>query len=669
MVTLAILLATASVPADEAMRVPVTSRDLVEVAEISGVTVSPDGQRVAYRVSRPSSEENETRLDWYVVDARDGVPVHIGSGGLARHNGAGVVAQQAPVWDRDSRGLRFTALADGIVAIWHWREGDPAQREIVDRADIIDFAVSPDGRSLRYTVGATRAEIAAAQRQAYENGVLVDDTLDLGQAIAGGMIVGGKRVMQRFSSEWFEKKALLWDTPRRTKIVALGAARDAAGPAEAAAPLGPPRVNQGRKVAGDDGSVFELAAEDGTSLVTATRPNGVRLVCDAEACRSPGLAAIAARPGHDMLILFERAGTSREKVWLWEPGKGEPRLLAITDGDVRSPALLPRCVAAARALACIHGAPAVPPKLVSYDYDSGAMSTLADPNAELRRRIVADVEPMAWANGHRGVLLRPLSTPEPLPLVIQYSYCGGFLKGGVGDEIPILPLLEHGIAVLCMDRVRPPKDAAMDEVYRIALTAIEQAIGDLGAAGVVDTRRVGIGGLSFGSQVAMWSIRHSDRFAAATISSGQVTPHYYWNNAVPDRGFADMFTQWWKAGDPDSDPERWHVLSPVYNIASFDTPLLMQLPESEVRNIIELHTKLKRAGKPVELFAFADEVHIKYQPAHKRAVYERNLDWYRFWLIGDEDLDPAKAEQYTRWRDLLATRPSRSGSSDLGDAN
>jgi hypothetical protein len=30
----------------------------------------------------------------------------------------------------------------------------------------------------------------------------------------------------------------------------------------------------------------------------------------------------------------------------------------------------------------------------------------------------------------------------------------------------------------------------------------------------------------------------------------------------------------------------------------------------------------------------------------------RNLDWFRFWLKGEEDPDPAKAEQYARWREL-----------------
>ena len=29
-----------------------------------------------------------------------------------------------------------------------------------------------------------------------------------------------------------------------------------------------------------------------------------------------------------------------------------------------------------------------------------------------------------------------------------------------------------------------------------------------------------------------------------------------------------------------------------------------------------------------------------------------SVDWLRFWLKGEEDPDPAKVEQYARWREL-----------------
>jgi hypothetical protein len=49
---------------------------------------------------------------------------------------------------------------------------------------------------------------------------------------------------------------------------------------------------------------------------------------------------------------------------------------------------------------------------------------------------------------------------------------------------------------------------------------------------------------------------------------------------------------------------------------------------------------------------FRDETHIKWQPAHLHTIVQRNLDWFEFWLQDREDPDPAKAEQYTRWRKL-----------------
>jgi hypothetical protein len=33
-----------------------------------------------------------------------------------------------------------------------------------------------------------------------------------------------------------------------------------------------------------------------------------------------------------------------------------------------------------------------------------------------------------------------------------------------------------------------------------------------------------------------------------------------------------------------------------------------------------------------------------------------SVDWFRFWLKGDEDRDPAKAEQYVRWREMRKQR-------------
>jgi dipeptidyl aminopeptidase/acylaminoacyl peptidase len=632
-------------PPAEVSRIPVTTRDLVELAEVGAPTLSPDGRRIAYRLSHASVDANAARLSWHVADVNGQGPAVELDGGALRPDASGVPVETAPVWDADNRGLRFLALRDGIAAIWHWREGEPLRREIVDDADIVDFALSADGTALDYVIGATRAAIADAERSAYRDGVVVDGSVNLNQAVAGGVIEDGQRITRRISSAWFDNQRILWDAPRTRKT------RIPDDPAHLPAP---PEPVQGLSSRAPDGSVADIVGEKTEQRVRVIRPDGREIFCTAGPCKSGKLLALAWRPGADTLVLFEKDRSAREIIWLWHVGAAKAAKLAVTSGPLRVPGRPPRCAVGAEALFCADARPLTPPRLVSIDYASQATRILAEPNRLLAMRIAAKAEPMAWPGGFTGYFLTPPDQRGPLPVVVQYYMCDGFLKGGTGDEIPMLPLVEHGIAVLCIDAVRAPRSAGMEGSYDLALKTILGALDGLAARGRIDPARVGIGGLSFGSSVALWSIRKSKRFAAATVASGQISPHYYWINALPDRGFTGVLDEYWNLGDPDSDPERWRRIAPVWDVAAFDTPLLMQLPESEIQSNVEFHARLKRAGKPAEMIVFADELHIKYQPAHKRASYERNLDWYRFWLKGEEDDAPAKAGQHLRWRQLRA---------------
>ena len=73
---------------------------------------------------------------------------------------------------------------------------------------------------------------------------------------------------------------------------------------------------------------------------------------------------------------------------------------------------------------------------------------------------------------------------------------------------------------------------------------------------------------------------------------------------------------------------------------------------------MSMYRRLTDRQKPVELIIFPDEGHIKRHPVHRYSIYARNVDWFNFWLRGVEDLDPIKAEQYTRWRRLRAMHDS-----------
>jgi hypothetical protein len=59
----------------------------------------------------------------------------------------------------------------------------------------------------------------------------------------------------------------------------------------------------------------------------------------------------------------------------------------------------------------------------------------------------------------------------------------------------------------------------------------------------------------------------------------------------------------------------------------------------------------------VELFVIPDiahGAHVLQNPAQRLASQGGSVDWFCFWLKGEETPDAAKKEQYVRWRELRA---------------
>jgi len=58
----------------------------------------------------------------------------------------------------------------------------------------------------------------------------------------------------------------------------------------------------------------------------------------------------------------------------------------------------------------------------------------------------------------------------------------------------------------------------------------------------------------------------------------------------------------------------------------------------------------------VDLILLNTDEHVLTNPAVRVASQGGTVDWFRFWLQNYEDPDPAKADQYKRWRELRNTR-------------
>jgi len=246
-------------------------------------------------------------------------------------------------------------------------------------------------------------------------------------------------------------------------------------------------------------------------------------------------------------------------------------------------------------------------------------------------------------------------------LFVTFYNCYGFLRGGLGNEWPLATLAEDGISALCINAI---PEYRLDPVARYdqGRAAVESVVKLLSTEGRIDPSRVGMGGLSYGSEVTLWTLAHSDVVSAASVSSISVTPTYYLFNSL--RGaFRSNLRETWQLGAPDETPKRWREISPVYQLDRIRAPILFQMIEQEYRMALDYALPLERRHQ-ADIYVFPDEAHIKFQPRHKLAVYERNVDWFRFWLQECEDPNPAKKQQYAHWqemRDAVSAGPVRSG--------
>src|SRR3546814_21076152 len=99
------------------------------------------------------------------------------------------------------------------------------------------------------------------------------------------------------------------------------------------------------------------------------------------------------------------------------------------------------------------------------DLDSDERTVLADPNRSLSaltaKLITAEAVSWTDAAGHvfNGHLFLPISHTQDqrLPLFITYYRCPGFLRGGFGDEWPLITMTGSGIATLCLTRPLLPR--------------------------------------------------------------------------------------------------------------------------------------------------------------------------------------------------------------------
>ena len=674
---MACLALVASAGVSQAARIP--PRRLVEVVDLSTPVISPNGRFVAFRAERASVDRNNYDSVWY-VQAMDGStpPRRVGVGGVPLRDSAGGSLPETAVWSPDGKYIFYRALLDGRVDVWRAAaDGSGAEPITLDPADVREFSLIGDGKALKYAVGATRDEVLRAEQREYDDGIHIDETVPVGANLFRSSYVTGRLATQRYIGIWFARGSLLDGVPDRWREIDLETGERRVLPPEADAPEKDVRKTDPSLL---PVTVFEAKDERTGRTAVLTRADGgdrakrstvtnlailpaeskaKPIACDVEQCTGKSISTVQWRPGGGELLftITDRKAGEAQSIFRWNIATGEVRTVVAADGFINGGRIASTtCGISATALACVAAEAAGPPRLEAVDIETGQRRVLFEPNAALEGDLEEAVSSslVTWRDEDGKefsgqLFVGRLGTREPRPLFVNYYRCGGFLRGGMGDEWPLASMAEAGISTLCISSPPSPKDPVLR--YDTALNAVRSAIDLLAAEGLVDRERVGMGGLSFGSEVTLWVAMQSELLSAASVTTPSGTPTYYLMNQAKGDMFREGLREVWGLGSPEETPERWKLLSPAYNVDRILIPVLFQMPEEEYLFALDYIFPLMRRQR-ADLYVFPDEPHRKFQPRHMLSAYERNLDWFRFWLQGVEDDDAAKAGQYARWRDM-----------------
>jgi hypothetical protein len=302
-----------------------------------------------------------------------------------------------------------------------------------------------------------------------------------------------------------------------------------------------------------------------------------------------------------------------------------------------------------------------PPRIISVDSKLNRRTLLLDLNPELKDLRLGTEEVLHWtaSDGHdvRGGLYYPVDyvPGHRYPLVVQghgFDPDRFWIDGPFTTAYAAQPMAGAGIMVL-----QVPEEPFTENRAEIdaSVASIEGGIKYLESRGMIDSSRIGIIGFSRTCLYTKYALTFSKvHFAAASVTDG--VDGGYFQYIAFGSAHPSLFSL--AEGIYGTVPfgqgmTAWMERSPGFNTDKVRSPVrIMALEPYSLLEEWEWFVALTRLSKPVEMVLLEDGAHILKKPWDRMASQQGNVDWFRFWLKGEEDPDPSKAEQYMRWREL-----------------
>lgn len=659
-------------PLDIAQLGDIGSNDSSTFESENAIALDPGRRRIAFVVRRADAALN-SYCNALVMIPLDGLSrpkvlaTSEGFVGLAPFSirgligASGVPDANRPLWSPDGKRLLWKTLTGKMTEIWSVEVESGREQRL--------FQVDASVRNMRWSNDAQSVEVEtvmdAEQRDKDNPEARSGYLYDMRYMPNRGAI---PQVRSDAGSRWLRIPVGQTTADRGANVIAIPMA-------DAPAIAGSGGL-EGRRQDGAVASAQRLSPTVFSERRLEVKVAGKVIACPWEACTGK-IYWLDWIPGSDALLFARRSGWRGELITLYRMRPGQRPHILYSGRDV-----IAGCELTPTLAICLRESAVRPRRVEAMNLNTGRWTGLFDPNPGFAQFDIGAVQRLYWRNKFGfeawGDLVLPpgFRRERTLPLVVVQYRSRGFLRGGTGDEYPIFALAARGYAVLSVEQplsfahslpgVESWEQANLENnrnwrERESLLSSIETGIDKVRKLGIVDAQRIGITGLSDGGTTVQYALLNSNLFSAAIMSSCCLDPR-----TVMTYGGPAWATEMKRRGYPAvNDPAApfWTPMALSLSPERVKAPILMQLPSEEYLLSLEAFTALKDQQRPVELYVFPEERHVKSQPAHRLAIYDRVLDWFDFWFFGKIDPAPEKAAQYRRWR---AMRPRADAASVPG---
>jgi acetyl esterase/lipase len=195
---------------------------------------------------------------------------------------------------------------------------------------------------------------------------------------------------------------------------------------------------------------------------------------------------------------------------------------------------------------------------------------------------------------------------------------------------------QHGYFLLEPDIVFRPRDPGVSVVDCVT-SAVKKVI----TMGLIDPKRVGVMGHSWGGFDSVYLATHTTDFFAAAVAGAPITDlvsnygNHHWSSGIAE-------TDHIETGQQRMEVPLWEDLqayirnSAVFNVQNMTTPLLIEVGDSDgtvfFHQGVELYNIARRAKKDVVLLEYAGEDHGLRKKPNQMDYQRRIFAWFGHFL-------------------------------------